>query len=186
MKRRLSMCTLCCPRDLYGTRFLHRRRRSSRIDRFDAHSTAHCACPAVPDRVTPCCSRGVLRPRCLICGGARSPRLRRRHHGGFCLRGDDAQLGGAGGGNGKTLADPWDLGWSGGFGQHPCYRGLLSGPRQRRNSRGRRGCGTQASRNRTVWTLPDWRGTCFHAPAGGTGGCVSPGLPQNRKTGDST
>ena len=51
--------------------------------------------------------------------------------------------------------------------------------------RGWRG-GTQASWDRTVWTLPDWRGTCFHAPAGGTGWRVSPELPQSRKTGDST
>ncbi len=186
MKRRLSMCAPCCPRELYGTRFLHRRRCSSPVDRFDADSTAHCACPAVPDRVTLCGSRCVLRARCLVCGGARSPRLRRRHHGGFCLRGDDAQLGGAGGGNGKTLADPRDLGWSGAFGQHPYCRALLSGPRQRGNSGGRRGYGTQASRDRTLWTLPDWPRTCFDAPAGGTSGRISPGLPQNRKTGDST
>ena len=87
--------------------------------------------------------------------------------------------------NGKTLANPRDLGWSRGSGRHPYYRGPLYGPRQHGRLRGWRG-GTQASWDRTVWTLPDWRGTCFHAPAGGTCWRVSPELPQSRKTGDST
>ena len=94
-------------------------------------------------------------------------------------------LGARGGRNGKTLANPRDLGWSGGFGLHPYYRGPLHGPRQLHRFRpwGRR---AEASWNRIVWTLPDWRGTCFHASAGGTGWRVSPELPQSRKTGDST
>ncbi len=189
MKTRPSTFTLCCPRpdgrELYATRFLHCRRRGSRLDRPDADSPAHCACPAVPDRVLVGCRRGVLSARRLICGSARSHCLRRRDHGAFCFRGDDAQPGRTGGRNGRTLANPRDLGWSGGSGRHPYYRGPLYGPRQHGRLRGWRG-GTQASWDRTVWTLPDWRGTCFHAPAGGTCWRVSPELPQSRKTGDST
>ena len=46
--------------------------------------------------------------------------------------------------------------------------------------------GTEGSRDRLVWSLHDWCGTGLDAFAGGVGGCVSPGLTQNRKTGDST
>ena len=45
---------------------------------------------------------------------------------------------------------------------------------------------TQGSRDRLVWSLHDRCGTGLHALAGGAGWFLSPGLPQNRKTGDST
>ena len=69
--------------------------------------------------------------------------------------------------------------------QHPHYRSRLFGARGiRRSGHGRHW--TEGSRDRPVWSLHDRCGAGLHALAGGAGGCISPGLPQNRKIGDST
>ena len=55
---------------------------------------------------------GVLRARRAVCRGARSHRLRRRHHGALPFRGDDAQHRKGRRGNGATVADTGNLDWA--------------------------------------------------------------------------
>ena len=50
--------------------------------------------------------------------------------------------------------------------------------------RKRRAC-TGAGRDRSVWALPDWRGTGFHVAAGRPGGSVPPGPARIRESGGS-
>ena len=140
---------------------------------------------ALPDRVPARGGGGLLHTRRPICGSARSDHLRGRHHGAFCFRGHDAQPGGARRRDGKTVADAGDLDRSCASGRHPYYRGRLFGAGRHRELGHWRG-GTEGSWDSPVRSLPDWRGACLHAFAGGPGGRVSPGLPQSRKTGDST
>ena len=86
----------------------------------------------------------------------------------------------------KAVADAGDLDRSCASGRHPSCRGRLLGARGGTARLGHWRGGTEAGRHRPVRSLPDRRGARLHAVAGGPGGRLSPGLPQSRKTGDST